>query len=114
MAKIAAPEIINNIKNLKGNSVSQQRIVQVFEDHFNLSFQIILSRNNTRPLPYIRQLLITFLKKKTHMSLKDVGRFIGNRDHSTVVHSMSVIQNLMDVYPDILNEVNEINKKLTT
>lgn len=113
MAKIAAPEFINNIKNLKGNYVSQQRIVQVFEDHFNLSFQKILNRNNTRPLPYIRQLLITFLKKKTHMSLKDVGRLM-QRDHSTVVHSMSVIQSLMDVYPDILDEVNEINKKLTT
>lgn len=47
-------------------------------------------------LVYPRQLCMYFIKKHTSFSLKLIG-FMYNRDHSTVIHAIKVINNLNDV-----------------
>jgi hypothetical protein len=42
-----------------------------------------------------RQVLCWFLKKRTMLSTPQIGRFVGNRDHSTVIHAVRKVDQLL-------------------
>jgi chromosomal replication initiator protein len=42
-----------------------------------------------------RQVLMYLLKRHTEMSLQEIGSFLGGRDHSTALHSINKIENLV-------------------
>ena len=48
----------------------------------------------------------------TKKSLSEIGRAVGGRDHATVLHSCSVVNDLMDTDKEFKNHVEEIEKIL--
>lgn len=59
-------------------------------------------RRRYQEIVVTRQLACYFIKKLTDMSNQQIGRLIGNVDHSTVTHSIKVINTLMDTNQDPL------------
>jgi chromosomal replication initiator protein len=59
-----------------------------------------------------RQLSMYLAKNYTNSSLKAIGDSFGGRDHSTVIHSLKTVQDIMDT--DILfkDKVNALVKKV--
>jgi chromosomal replication initiator protein len=50
-------------------------------------------------------------KQYTTNSLPDIGRKFSNRDHTTVIHAVKKIDELMKKDNEIRQSVNEIKKK---
>jgi|688.fasta_scaffold235543_5 chromosomal replication initiator protein len=42
-----------------------------------------------------RQLIAYIVKNRTNKSLKKIGIFLGGRDHSTIIHSIGVVKNMI-------------------
>ena len=56
-----------------------------------------ISRNRDIEAVFARQMAMFFIKiQRPKMSLKQIGGVVGNRDHSTVTHSIGVINDLLD------------------
>jgi chromosomal replication initiator protein len=53
-----------------------------------------------------------FSKQLTTHSLKSIGLRFGGRDHSTVIHACTAIENRIDLEPAFRAEVEEIQQKL--
>jgi chromosomal replication initiator protein len=53
-----------------------------------------------------------FAKKLTTSSLPEIGRKFSNRDHTTVIHAVKKIEELMNKDNEIKQKVSEIKKKL--
>ena len=51
-------------------------------------------------------------KQHTTSSLPDIGRKFSNRDHTTVIHAVKKIEELMKKDEEIRQSVDEIKKKL--
>jgi chromosomal replication initiator protein len=51
-------------------------------------------------------------KQHTTNSLPDIGRKFSNRDHTTVIHAVKKISELIKKDNDIKESVNELKKKL--
>ena len=47
------------------------------------------------------------------ISLEDVGKILGNRDHSTVIHGYEKIINEMNTNAELKNSIDIIKKKLS-
>jgi chromosomal replication initiator protein len=48
------------------------------------------------------------------LSLDDVGRLIGGRDHTTVMHGSEKIEMELETNQDLKREIYEIKKKIFT
>ena len=73
----------------------------------------IKSRKKTKEIAYARHICIYIIRNITDMSLPTIGKIFG-RDHSTVMASLSVIDNgkkkspLLDVeIRDLIKEIKE-------
>ena len=46
------------------------------------------------------------------MTLRAIGRMIGNRDHSTVIHAVNTINNYFDVYHEVYTKAVNLHRKI--
>ena len=60
--------------------------------HYNVSPQNVFSKSRKREYVIVRQISMYFAQKYTKMPASRIGQLIGNRDHSTVIHSCSMIE----------------------
>jgi hypothetical protein len=75
--------------------------VQAFRDiasyFFKVPWEILISQSRKRELVTARQMLATWLDLNVKTwSLKSTGRFIGGRDHSTVIHAKGTMNDLLE------------------
>ena len=63
--------------------------------HFNVSKADLLSSRRTRTIVRPRQIAMYLAKMLTPRSLPEIGRRFGGRDHTTVLHAVRKIEDLM-------------------
>ena len=76
--------------------------------HFNVTTQQVMSRSRKRDFVAARQMSMYFAQKYTKMPASRIGQLIGGRDHSTVIHSCSAIEQRMKVDKAFVAEVTSI------
>jgi len=54
------------------------------------------SKSRKKELVFPRQVAMYFAKELTDLSLKSIGYHFGGRDHSTVIHAVQTISDLME------------------
>jgi chromosomal replication initiator protein len=71
-------------------------------------------KQNTRKREVVnaRQISMYLAKKYTKNSLKEIGRHFGNKDHSTVIHSIQVVDNLLEVDKKFREDLEELKKRI--
>ena len=57
--------------------------------------EFIKVKARKREVLELRQIFIWILRHKTSLSLKKIGQLCGGRDHSTIINSCRVVDNLM-------------------
>ena len=80
--------------------------------YFNLGIQEMLSARRSRSLARPRQIAMYLTKQHTTNSLPDIGRKFSNRDHTTVIHAVKKIEQLMKQDDEIRKNIFEIKKRL--
>ena len=59
-------------------------------------------KKRSRDVLYYRYSLIAWLKYNTNMSLTDIGRLFGNKDHSTIINALNEVKNAL--HPNSYNQ----------
>lgn len=70
----------------------------------------VVGRWRNRGMVDARQRFCYFAKEYTRKSLKAIGSVIGDRDHTTIMHSVQAVRKLMDVDFDYRQETERIRK----
>jgi chromosomal replication initiator protein len=87
-------------------------IVDVVAEHYELTSQELLSKNRTARIAYPRHIAIYLCKKYLDMSLTEIGKSFGGRDHTTVINSITRIEKDIKTDPLLEENINMIVKKL--
>lgn len=87
------------------------RITQVCAHHFGLHTSDLLSPRRTKDLVLPRQIAM-FLSNAAHKTLPDIGRRIGGRDHTTVLHGIRAVEALIRSDWTVACDVAEIEIEL--
>jgi len=93
-------------------SLTIDLIQRAVSKYYNISLSDILSKNRSKNIALSRQIAMYITRELTKMSLPEIGREFGNRDHSTVVHSTNKIVQLLNEDKEIKNDVASIIKVL--
>ncbi len=73
-----------------------QMILERVADYYDLSTNEIISPSRQKDVALARQITMYLIRKLTDSPLEDIGKFIGGRDHSTVMHSIKKIDSAVN------------------
>jgi len=105
-------KILKDFINYNNKSINVESIQNLVASYFNLNIQEMLSQRRSRALARPRQIAMYLAKQYTTNSLPDIGRKFSNRDHTTVIHAVKKIDELIKKDNGIRQSVEEIKKKL--
>ena len=104
-------KILKDFINYNNKSINVESIQNLVASYFNLNIKEMLSPRRSRTLARPRQIAMYLAKQYTTNSLPDIGRKFSNRDHTTVIHAVKKIDELIKKDNDIRQSVTEIKKK---
>ena len=104
--------ILKDFINDNKKSINIESIQNIVAVYFNLNIQEMLSPRRSRSLARPRQIAMYLAKKYTTNSLPDIGRKFSNRDHTTVIHAVKKIDELIKNDNEIKHSITEIIKIL--
>lgn len=70
-------------------------IQRMVAKHFNISKSDLISQRRTRAIVRPRQIAMYLCKTMTPRSLPEIGKRFGGRDHTTVIHAVQKVEQLM-------------------
>ncbi len=86
------------IRNIAGDEdpgvVTIQQIQKAVAANYKLTVEQLVSKNNSRPVSFPRQIAMYLCKKLTKHSYPEIGRAFGGKHHTTVMHSCEKIQSM--------------------
>lgn len=108
------------ISDPEPTGIEAQKIIGSVCGYFQTDMNIITTMSRKRERVYARQICMYYLKKYSGLSLKIIGEMFGGRDHTTVIHSIETIENLIFSSAATRNDIRALNqvivevKELTT
>lgn len=72
------------------------KIIDVVCEDFYAERESILSKSRRREFVIVRHAAMSICKEFTHVSLQNIGRHFGSRDHSSVLHGLNCTSDLID------------------
>jgi chromosomal replication initiator protein len=89
-----AQTTLRDLFSLDEKPISIEMIQKTISDYYGLRVQELKSKNNARAIALPRQICMYLCKKITSASLPQIGREFGGKHHTTVMHSVSKIEQL--------------------
>ena len=91
--------------------VKPDAVVDVVARTFNLSVDRLLSPDRSHDVALPRQIAM-FLMRETNISLPQIGRVLGGRDHTTVMYACEKIADLLESDDRLRRQVVQIRQQL--
>ncbi|MCR5824531.1 MAG: chromosomal replication initiator protein DnaA [Lachnospiraceae bacterium] len=87
-------------------------IVDLVAEHYELTSQEIFSKNKTAKIAYPRHIAIYLCKKYLDLTLSEIGRKFGGRDHTTIMNSINRVDKDIKADPVLEDNIKMIIKKI--
>jgi hypothetical protein len=85
-------------------------IIQMAAKYYSVSWDQIISKSRKSEYVRARQVTMYLLSGFSQLTLKEIGRRIGGRDHTTVIHSRENVKDLMSSDENYRAEVKHLTR----
>jgi len=109
---LAEREIRDLIRPQEPKRVKIEDIQRIVARHYNVSRGDLLSARRTANVVRPRQVAMYLAKTLTLRSLPEIGRRFGGRDHTTVLHAVRKIENLVGNDSMLAEEIEVLKRQL--
>jgi chromosomal replication initiator protein len=92
-----ARNVISQIVRLEKKVLTVNKIQETVCRYFNLDEALVMSKSRKREIVQARQITSYIAKKYTNESLSHIGKIVGGKDHATVLHSINLVKDQMEV-----------------
>lgn len=107
--KEALKDIISPEEN---KIITPQLIVNTVCEQYGIRIEDIVSRKRNSEVVLPRQIIMYLCREMTDISLEEIGRILGKKDHTTVMSGISRIKGKLTTDEDLVKNVDIIRKKL--
>jgi chromosomal replication initiator protein len=87
-------------------------ILRIVSRHYKVPRNELLSSRRSRDVVRPRQIAMYLAKSLTSRSLPEIGRRFGGRDHTTVLHSVRKVEQMMKDDADLTQEIELLKRML--
>lgn len=99
----------NGIRPIKANP---NDVIAAVSKYYSLGKRKLLGDSRSRPIARPRQVLMYLLRRELSLPFKEVGRLVGGRDHTTVMHAVDKITNLASMSVQTREDLKGIKNML--
>lgn len=103
-----AERVIKRAVKIDDKPLTVDEIIETVCNHFNVSPSAVGGKSRKRDFVVARQVSMYLAQKYTKMPASRIGKLVGNRDHSTVIHSCTQVENRLKVDKDFLAEIQSL------
>ncbi|MEO1051963.1 MAG: chromosomal replication initiator protein DnaA [Bacteroidota bacterium] len=107
-----AKQTLKNIVQDIETEVSIDYIQKTVAEYFKVDRESLKDKIRKKEIVIARQVAMYFSKEYTNHSLKSIGYHFGGRDHSTVIHAVQSVNDMMDINGGFKASIEELKKKL--
>ena len=107
-----ARRIIGDYSDYEKKTITIDDIIKTVSDYYGIECNAINTRSRKREVVLVRQVAMYLAKKHLDMSTSKIGKYIGDRDHATVLHACKTVANLADTDKQFKVELEEIDNAL--
>ncbi len=107
-----AKEIVRTFVKQMNKEITIDYILDLVSEHFEVSVDTLQSKTRKRHVVIARQMSMYLIQKLTDQTLKTIGETLGGRDHSTVIHAVKTIRDLIETDLLIKEAQEELEKKI--
>lgn len=107
LAKTVIKNFIKDIETEVGIDFIQKSV----SEYYGIHADELKAKTRKKEIVIARQMAMYFSKEFTQHSLKSIGYHFGGRDHSTVIHAVQTVNDMIETDASFRNAVNELKKK---
>ena len=96
----------------KKKIITPEYIISVVAEHFNVSSADLSGNKRNSKIVVPRQIAMYLCRDLIDTSLKTIGKSLGNRDHTTVMHGIEKVEKEMESNDNLRNTVDILKKKI--
>ena len=96
----------------KPKEVTPQLIINVVSEHFGVKPEDITSKKRNSEFVMPRQVVMYLCRELTDTSYANIGKLLGKKDHTTILHGANKIAEEMSINEELKNKVDIIKKKI--
>lgn len=106
-------EVLVDLLRSHDRRITIDEIQRKVAEHYNIKMSDMHSARRARNVARPRQVAMYLAKQLTARSLPEIGRKFGGRDHTTVMHAVRKIEELMEEDAQIAQDVEIVRRALT-
>jgi chromosomal replication initiator protein len=108
----ATQEVLHDVLKAHDRRISIDEIQKRVAEHYHMRLTDMTSARRARSVARPRQVAMYLAKQLTSRSLPEIGRMFGNRDHTTVIHAVARVTELMQREQDFADDVELLRRML--
>ena len=89
---------------------SPDEVIDAVSKYFQIGKRLLLGESRARPIARPRQILMYLLRTHLGIPLEEIGRVVGRRDHTTVMHAVEKITELATIDVQIREDILKIKQ----
>ncbi|MBI5868761.1 MAG: chromosomal replication initiator protein DnaA [candidate division Zixibacteria bacterium] len=102
-----AQHVLRDTLSPHRNPITLPSIINTVSQLFSVPPAQLVSKKRTQEIALGRQVAMYLARSLTNLSLKSIGAEFGGRDHSTVIHAVSVVREAMAKDPELKLRVDQ-------
>ena len=92
--------------------IESQSIVILVCDYYKVNMTDVLSKNRKRDIVKARAVSMYLMHTISNMSLRGIGKYFGNMDHTSATYLVNKIKGEAEIYPDMQEDLANLETKV--
>ncbi|HXW86191.1 MAG TPA: chromosomal replication initiator protein DnaA [Candidatus Bathyarchaeia archaeon] len=93
-------------------TVEFQQILSVLKKYYSYELTQLCSKDRDKDTVFVRHVAMYLMKKLTNKSFREIGDFLGGRDHTTVMHALEKIERQLQKDEQLSRTFKQIEREL--
>ena len=107
-----AKHIVHGVVRNETKNIGIEDIINTVCKHFGLEIAAIHTKSRKREVVQARQVAMFLAKQHTDFSTSKIGKFIGGKDHATVLHACKTVKGQCEVDKTFRSDLESIESTL--
>ena len=107
-------DVLKDLLRTNSRKITIDEIQKKVTEHYNIRLSDMHSPRRSRSIARPRQVAMYLAKSITTRSLPEIGRKFGGRDHTTVIHAIKTIEEIMVNDPSLAEDIEILTRILQT
>lgn len=99
-------DTLSDMLNSSADTVDAKAVKEKVANFFKVRASDLASSSRKKSIAQARHVAVYLCRKLTNMSLPQIGEHFGNREHTTIMHSCSVVEKLLTTDPKMKEDLD--------